>query len=161
VFCARRLYWHDRTREAERLGATIREVPNGYLNVVKARAREYCEETGAKLLPFGLDDPTFIGALAAVARRLPVQPTEVWSVCGSGVLTRALQMAWPTAEFFGVRVGAEPQAGRARMYRALEEFEQPSREPPPFPSTLNYDAKMWSFVKRYATPGALVWNVAG
>lgn len=160
VFCAKRGLQHERTREAARLGAVIHEVPNGYLNVVKARARTYCEQTGAKLLPFGLDDPCFIHALAEVARQLPVTPTEVWSVCGSGVLSRALQLAWPEARFFGVRVGIEPSAGRATLFRALEEFEQPARVRPPFPSTDNYDSKAWGFVKRYATPGALFWNVA-
>jgi len=161
IFCAKRNYRHERTRMAEALGAQIIEVPHGYLNVVKARAQEYCQRTGAKLLPFGLDDEEFILALADVARRLPIAPpTEVWSVCGSGVLSRALQLAWPDANFFGVRVGIEPDAGRARVFRAPEEFEQLANLRPPFPSTDNYDAKAWSFVKRYASPGALFWNVA-
>jgi hypothetical protein len=159
VFCAKRKEHHQLTIEAAAAGATIYEVENGYLSVVKARAREYCHYHGWSLLPFGLDDPRFVNALAEVARRLPITPAEVWSITSSGTLTRALQLAWPDAKFYGVRVGAEPDAGSATVYRAAEKFERPSKTPPPFPSCPNYDAKLWSFVKQHASPGALVWNV--
>lgn len=159
VFCAQRKVRHPRTFEAEAAGAKIVEVPHGYLNVVTAHAKGYCVGTGAKLLPFGLDDPAFINALADVARTLSIQPHEVWTVCGSGVLTRALQLAWPEAQFFGVQVGAYPNAGRARLYRAPEAFERSAKVLPPFPSTDNYDAKAWRFMLQHASPGALFWNV--
>jgi hypothetical protein len=160
IFCAKRKVHHPLTIEAEEVGAKIIEVPHGYLNVVKYRARDYCGQTGATLLPFGLDDPRFILALADVARALPVVPKEVWSIVGSGVLSRALQLAWPDATFYGVRVGAEPDAGHAIVYTAPELYEHDARELPPFPSCKNYDAKAWRFIKRHATPGALFWNVA-
>lgn len=160
IFCAKRKQFHPITAEVIGLGAGVVEVPHGYLNVVKARAREYCQENGACLLPFGLDDPRFILALADVARALPVTPTEVWSVVGSGVLSRALQLAWPNAVFYGVRVGAESDAGRAHVFEAPEKYEQSARFMPPYPSCTTYDAKLWQFVKLHASPGALVWNVA-
>jgi hypothetical protein len=161
IFCAQRAQRYSLSLEAMAAGATMVEVPHGYLNVVKARAREYCEHTrGARLLPFGLDTPEFIAALADVARRLPIAaPREVWSVCGSGVLSRALQLAWPDARVFGVRVGALPNAGRAVMFEAPEAYEKPAQIVPPFPSCPNYDAKMWRFIKQHASPGALAWNV--
>lgn len=161
VFCARRRQWHKRTAEAARLGASVFEVPVGYMNVVKARARQYCAVSGAKLLPFGFDDPVFIEALAAVARALPIEPQEVWSVAGSGVLTRALQAAWPDAVFHAVRIGKAPNVGRAHLHQAPEAFEQDARRSPPFPSCSNYDAKAWQFIQAHASPGALFWNVAG
>lgn len=161
IFCAKRKEWHELTKEAADLGALIHEVPNGYLRVVQARAREHCEQhRGAKLLPFGLNDPAFIEALAVVALELPVWPTEVWTAVGSGVLTRALQIAWPKAKFCGVRVGASSNAGLAYVYAAPEVYEQSARILPPFPSCSNYDAKVWRFIKEYAAPGALFWNVA-
>ena len=131
------------------------------MSVVRARARDYCEATGAQLLPFGLDTPAFIGALATVARALPVKPSEVWCAAGSGVLSRALQVAWPEPRCFAVRVGAEPHVGTAQVFTAPERFEQDAKEPPPFPSCSNYDAKAWRFVRQHASPGALFWNVAG
>lgn len=160
IFCAARKSPHARTLEAFRAGARIAQVPHGYLTVVQARAREYCQLTGAKLLPFGLDTPEIVDALADIARGLPVRPKEVWSVAGSGTLTRALQRAWPRAEVYAVRVGAEPHAGRAKLFVAKERFEDDAMEPPPFPSCSNYDAKAWRFLRRHASAGALFWNVA-
>jgi len=160
VFCAGRQERHSLTLEAERNGARICEVSPGYMTVVRARAKQYCLETGAVLLPFGLDDESFIRALADVARGLPVKPSEVWCATGSGVLIRALQLAWPEAQFHGVRVGAEPDAGSATIYQAREKFDNPAKTRPPFPSCVNYDAKVWQIMKAHAKPGALFWNVA-
>jgi hypothetical protein len=162
VFVAKRKEPHARTLEAGQAGAAIRQVgPVGYMSVVRARARAYCDATGATLLPFGFDTPSFLRGLAEVARSLPLEPpAEVWSVAGSGALTRALQMAWPLAGFRAIRIGAIPDAGRARLLLAPERFEQPARVRPPFPSCDNYDAKAWRFVSKYASPGALFWNVA-
>ncbi len=159
IFCAKRNVRHRLTNEAEQAGANIIEVPNGYLSVVKARAKEYCIRQGAMLLPFGLDHPLFIGALSSVARTIPT-PDEVWSVAGSGVLTHALQLAWPLARFYAVQIGAEVKVGGAYLYTAPENYEQDARIKPPFPSCLNYDAKAWQFMIKHATPGALFWNVA-
>jgi hypothetical protein len=161
IFCAQRKQLHPLTSEAQDAGATVVQVPHGYLNVVKARAREYCEaRPSAKLFPFGLDTPMFIEALAEVARGLNINPHEVWTVVGSGALTRALQMAWPDARFYGVQVGAEVKnAGKATVFKAPEKYEGPARVLPPFPSSVNYDAKIWRFVKQHASVGATIWNV--
>lgn len=159
IFVAKRKEMHPLTREACEAGAHIFEVPHGYMTVVKARAREHAHYFSAKLLPFGLDDARFTLALAEVARKLPITPTEVWTVVGSGTLSRALQHAWPDAYFYGVRVGAEPDAGRAEVINAPEKYEQGAKYPPPFPSCTNYDAKVWQFMKERARPGALFWNV--
>src|SRR5580700_9595769 len=46
IFVAKREQPHPRTLMAKRLGAKIEPVSSGYLNVVQARAREYCQENG-------------------------------------------------------------------------------------------------------------------
>lgn len=160
VFTAKRKVMHPRTLEAKMAGAKIVMVPTGYLSNVRAKARGYAETVGAYNLPFGFDTPEFATQLADVARAIDVKPKEVWTVAGSGTLSRALQIAWPDATFHAVRVGAEPQAGRARVYQAPESFEQDAKLKPPFPSCSNYDAKVWRFIREHATPGALFWNVA-
>lgn len=160
VFTAKRARPHARTEEARRAGARVVMVPSGYLSNVTAKARAYSEASGAVLLPFGLDVPEIAEALAAEARALPVSPREVWTVAGSGTLSRALQAAWPEAAFHAVLVGAEADVGRATAHRAPESFEQDARQPPPFPSCSNYDAKAWRFIRQLASPGALFWNVA-
>lgn len=160
IFVAKRKTLHARTAEAYRAGAKIVQVPYGYLSNVQAKAKLYAHSAGAKLLPFGLDFPEFIVALADVARSVPVQPQEVWTVAGSGVLSRALQLAWPQAMFRAVQVGSDPDVGRAKILKAPEKFEDDAKVKPPFPSCSNYDAKVWQFFKRHASPGALFWNVA-
>lgn len=162
VFCAARKARHPRTLEAVRAGVKLVEVgPAGYLSVVQKRARDYCAVSGAKLLPFGLDVPAIREGIAELAFGLGINPPEVWTVAGSGTLSRALQLAWPAARFYAVRIGAEPNAGRATVIQAPERFDDDAKEPPPFPSCGNYDAKAWRFIKRMATPGAVFWNVAG
>ena len=160
IFTAKRGTPHDRTLEAMRAGANVVMIPYGYLSHVQAKARTYAAERGARLLPFGFDTPEFGERLTALAKSLPICPAEVWSVAGSGTLTRALQAAWPEALFRAVRVGAKVNTGRAIAYDALEPFERNARRPPPFPSCSNFDAKAWAFVAEVASPGALFWNVA-
>jgi hypothetical protein len=159
IFVAKRAVWHPRTIAAASAGAQIIEVDNGYLATVQKRAREYAKEAGAYLVPFGMDAPEFVNAIADIAREIPGKPTEVWTVAGSGVLTRALQQAWPDAEFHAVQIGREPNIGKAKLWVAPEKFEEDAASPPPFPSCSNYDAKAWDFIRKHASPGALFWNV--
>jgi len=160
IFVARRAQWHARTKEAQAAGATIVQVEHGYLSNVQAKARAYANATGARLLPFGFDCAEVRTALAEIALSLPITPREVWTVAGSGTLTRALQIAWPRAAFHAVQIGKAPTIGRAKLWIAPEKFEENAKEPPPFPSCSNYDAKAWRFIKGNARPGALFWNVA-
>ena len=160
IFTAKRHTLHPRTQEAKHAGAKIVLVPIGYLSNVTAKARAYAVAVGAVLLPFGFDTPKIVQELSAVAASLPVKPREVWTVAGSGTLSRALQQAWPEASFFAVQVGKLPQVGKAQIIQALEPFEYDAQVKPPFPSCSNYDAKAWRFIKQHASPGALFWNVA-
>ena len=162
IFCARRGTPHARTLEAYNAGANVFQVDHGYMSVVKARAREYCAVSGAKLLPFGLDDPRFILELSnIVADALsPYNVGQIWCAAGSGVLARSIEMALPDADVNAVRVGAAPTVGRSKVWVAPEKFEQDARDKPPFNSCSNYDAKVWQFIKRHAQPGAFFWNVA-
>lgn len=160
VFVAERKELHPRTAEAQRVGAQVVQVPMGFLSNVTAKARAYATSVDHELLPFGLDLPEFRAELTKVARLLEVRPPEVWTVAGSGTLTRALQDARPDAKFFAVRVGARgTDIGRATELIAPERYERPAQDPPPFPSCDNYDAKAWRFMKKMGAPGALFWNV--
>jgi DNA modification methylase len=165
IFTASRKTPHKRTKAAQAAGAIIEFVKPGYLSNVQAKAREYCERSGAHLVPFGIDSPEFIDGLAEIAKEAVTgafkrAPKEVWTVAGSGVLTRALQKAWPKAEFHAVQIGAEPEIGGAKLYKAPEKFEGPAKQPPPFPSCPEYDAKAWRFIQKHASKGAVFWNVA-
>lgn len=163
VFVAARRELHPLTQAAADAGAQIVQVSHGRLAVVRARARAYAAEAGAELLPFGLDADACIEAIAAEARLLPVRPAQVWSVAGSGVLTRALQRAWPGAEVHAVLVGRQGcDTGRAVRWTHPAAFDAPAGIEAPFPSARCYDAKGWELMQQQRAPeGALFWNVAG
>lgn len=161
VFTAKRKTPHPLTLKAHSLGAKIVQVPNGYLNVVQKRAKDYAIATDAHYLPFGANVPDIAKAITAAAQSLDINPPEVWTVSGSGTLTRALQKAWPQARFYTVLIGKTGiNTGIAQRYQAPEAFEQRAKKPPPFPSCENYDAKAWQFFAKYAGKNALFWNVA-
>jgi len=149
---------------AEELGANIIEVPMGFLTNIQAKAKKYCLDNGAHLIPFGGDHPIIIEAMRQTALSLDVNPTEVWTVMSSGVLSRGLQGAWPDAKVYGVRIGHNTtprEQGRAETYKSRYQFHQECKEPerPPFQSSLTYDSKAWTFIQKHATKGALFWNV--
>ncbi len=162
VFTAARRSLHPVTLAAQSLGARVEQVAFGRLSVVRARAREHAAQTGAELLPFGLDVEICIQAIASAARSLELTPAEVWTVAGSGVLTRALQRAWPGARFVAVIVGGRScDIGRADRLEYPAPFEAKAGVQPPFPSVPTYDAKGWHLMQQRAQKDALFWNVAG
>lgn len=171
LFVAKRRDLHPRTADARDRGAKIVEVPHGYLSHVQAKARAYCEETGAMLLPFGLDTERARRALAIAAILVRQQHgvfDEVWSAAGSGMLSRSLQEAKLGRAYVAVAVGREPQVGSARLIRHGQPFEAAVAErlAPPFPSCSNYDAKVWQYLvehRRITAPSLrlLFWNVMG
>jgi hypothetical protein len=160
-------YWL--TDDAENLGCKIIEVPMGYLTNIQHKARVYCEENEAHLIPFGGDHPIIVEAMCRAGMSLDSikhfeHPKEVWTVMSSGVLSRGLQKAWPNAKFYGVQIGhnsTEREIGRAETFHSKYKFQQECKkdERPPFPSSLTYDSKAWTFIKEHATKGALFWNV--
>lgn len=166
VFVAARRKPHPRTAEAEAAGANIVTVRPGYLAVVQARAREYAARTpSARYLELGGASEAAELRLASHARRVADEVgsvEQVWCASGSGLLTRALQRAWPNAAHFAVQVGRPIEdPGIALVVEAPYRFAQKARSEPPFPSCPHYDAKAWELARELAMPGALFWNVAG
>jgi DNA modification methylase len=148
------------TALARAAGATITPVNPGYLTNLTAKARQYCEESSAHLLPFGLKCEQMVEAIATVARDQSRgnAPKEVWCVAGSGTLARGLHRAWPEAKIHAVRIGAAVELPEAiEVLEAPEKFTAAANRPPPFSSCLNYDAKVWQFCE--GKEGTF-WNVA-
>lgn len=144
-------------------GLRVVQVPYGRISHVQAKARAYCEASGASFIELGLKLPGMEDALVELAASLPVTPSEVWVTAGSGTLSRALARAWPGAALNCVQIGMKPKLPEgARVWVAPERFEERASGPlPPFPSAEFYDAKAWRFVSEHATrgPGTLLWNV--
>jgi hypothetical protein len=167
IFVAKRAEPHPRARLAKRLGATVVQIAPGYLSVVQAKAKAYCAETGAKLVPFGADLPEAIEDIAAAALSIGVQPDEFWCASGSGVLARGLAAAWPNADRHVVQVGRklEPDdVAGAHIHVHPLDFGQRPKARAPFPSDPHYDEKAWEICRDLANRDGrtvVFWNVTG
>jgi len=152
-------------KHAIREGVDFRWVKMGMLNVTESHAKKYANENEEKrlLVPIGVDHPAVVAGYAVIARRMGIQPKEVWTVGSSGTLTRGLQQGWPDADFHCVAVGHKGDYGRAKVYQCPLTFPQnvKKEDAPPFPSVSNYDAKAWKYMREHASEGALFWNVSG
>lgn len=165
IFVAKRAVPHPRALEAKRMGAQVLQVTPGYLSVVQARARSYCEVSGAFLLPFGADTPEAIEIIADAARSLDVCPDEVWCAAGSGVLMRGLSKAWPKARRRAVQIGralSSKDVAGAQIHVYPMPYDYALGRRFPFPSDPHYDAKAWEVCSVRHGPGrVLFWNVTG
>jgi hypothetical protein len=165
IFVARRAKPHPRTIEASNLGAKVVSIAPGYLSVVQSRARQYCAQTGARLMPFGADMPEAITAIAAAACAIGIKPDEVWCAAGSGVLARGLAAAWPDARRHAVQVGrtlTPREVAGATIHVYPAPFGREAQSRPPFPSDAGYEAKAWELMTSRKGVGRVVfWNVAG
>jgi hypothetical protein len=164
IFCAKRKSPHPRSVQAKALGAQVLQVSPGYLSVVQARSRSYCEATGARLLPFGLDTVEATETITKTFSKVDLIALgirEVWCAAGSGMLARGLLASMPShLRLQPVAVGRElDQVGPVRPVRAPWRFEQVCPVLPPFPSDPHYDAKAWAIMPK--GEGRLFWNVAG
>lgn len=165
IFVAQRAAPHPRALLAKQWGARVCMVSPGYLTVVQARAKAYCQASGARLMPFGADMPEAIDAIAKAASALAINPAEVWCASGSGVLARGLAKAWPGARRNVVQIGRELSPGDvagATIHVAPLQFSKAYRGQVPFPSDPHYDAKAWAIAKARRGAGLVVfWNVTG
>lgn len=163
---------HPYQKKAIELGADMRWVKDGMLNVTQKRAKDYVAKNPKErcLVPIGLEHPFVFGCLIRVARSLDIRPREVWSIGSSGTLSRSLQMAYPDADIHVVSSGghklAESQIGRAQFHSTPYKFTQSVKkeEAPPFPSVPSYDAKAWPVMREWhkkhkRKDPVLFWNV--
>lgn len=138
----------------------IAAMPN--LNKIAA---EDAKKNGYYFIPLGLKHKLVTAGLIKIARSL-VHPSEVYTVISTGVLSRALQIAWPRAKFTAVAVARNMKAGesgRANIISAPEPFTKSIKEEdmPPFPSIGTYDAKAWKYIPKNTGKDILFWNVGG
>ena len=150
-------------------GAEMKFKRIAAMPVLNAHAKKWAEENNAFFIPLGLRHELVTAAAVKVAYDIAEKhgyPEEVWHAISTGVLGRALQIAWPEAQFNAVAVARnikQGERGRATIWSHPKAFNQ-NVDPefvPPFPSALNYDAKAWEFMVKHGNPGAWFWNVGG
>lgn len=171
LYMAKRRHLHAYQQRGLALGVEYHWVEMGMLTVTTARARSYAAADRRRmLLPIGLEHPLALASIVKVATGLPVQPSAVWSVGGSGTLNRGLQAAWPDADCHVVSVGhvmTDRERGRATLHRSAYRFDTAVsvEDRPPFPSAPTYDAKAWPVMRAWYSEHSnpvgdvLFWNV--
>lgn len=170
LFYAKRKELHVRQKKALKNGATIYQVPHGYMTNVQAKARRYAAEHGALFLPLGFDVPEATNPFVEQMRRVRSMVghvDEVWAATGSGMLARCLGNAFPDARVNGVIVGLASRNSKqsyppnVTLHEYPRDFGWSSKFDVPFPSCGNYDRKAWEFCTKLSRGKALFWNVLG
>lgn len=136
----------------------IAAMPN--LNL---KAKKFAEENGYSFVPLGLKHELATAGIVYAASMIDA-PDEVYVATSTGVLTRALQIAWPLAKFHSIAVSRNMKAGelgRASVTSDPLPF-QTGEKPhnlPPFPSIDTYDGKVWKYIPKNTGKNILFWNV--
>jgi hypothetical protein len=126
-------------------------------------AKRWAAENGAYFIPLGLKHELATAAIVHAASTIE-EPEEVYVAISTGVLSRALQIAWPNAKFTCVAVARNLKAGelgRANVISEPLEFAQSEKAEnlPPFPSVATYDSKIWKYIPKNTGRRILMWNV--
>lgn len=144
--------------------------------VLNKYAREWASDNNAEFIPFGMDHPLVVAA--GVKSTLQQwgnreTPEHVVSVISTGVLSRTLQITWPSAKFHGIAVARNLQKGEigradvATYHRSFKDKADMADEINlQISSAPTYDCKgLESFMlNKTLAPKSektLVWNVAG
>lgn len=116
----------------------------------------------ACFVPLGLKHELVTAGFVKVASKIP-EPEEVWTVISTGVLHRALQIAWPNAKFHCVAVSRNMKKGEIGHERIISHplpFTTAIKEDlTPFPSVNTYDGKAWKYIPKNTGKDILFWNV--
>lgn len=136
----------------------IAAMPN-----LNKKAKEYAEKHGYFFIPLGLRHELATAAIVHAASKIP-EPEEVYVATSTGVLNRALQIAWPNARFNGIAVARNMKAGELGRSSVTSEplaFVKAEKKEnlPPFPTIDTYDGKVWKYIPKNSGKNILFWNV--
>lgn len=117
----------------------------------------------AFFVPLGLKHPMVTAGLVKEATQID-QPSIAYVATSTGVLTRALQIAWPSTKFVSVCVSRNMKEGELGDASPVSDplaflSNEKKANLPPFPSVGNYDAKVWKYVPKNQSDDVLMWNV--
>ena len=170
LYYAKRKELHTRQKKALKNGATIYQVPYGYMYNVQSKAKKYAKDKGALFLPLGFDvseaSNPFIHQMKLV-RSMVGNVDQVWAATGSGMLARCLGKAFDPIPVHGVIVGLasrnekQTYSSNVTLHKYPKDFSWSSGYESPFPSCGNYDLKAWEMCQKLSKGKTLFWNVLG
>ena len=138
----------------------IAAMPN--LNLI---AKKWADaHPNAFFVPLGLKHELVTAGIVKVAYENIEEPDEVYTATSTGVLTRALQIAWPNAKFTSVCVSRNMKAGELGVAKPISEplaftASEKKENLPPFPNIDTYDGKVWKYIPKNSDKDILFWNV--
>jgi hypothetical protein len=126
-------------------------------------AKEWAKKNDAFFVPLGLKHELATAGIIHAASKIE-PPDEVYVAISTGVLSRALQIAWPKAKFTCVAVARnlkEGELGRATVISEPLPFTTPEKQEnmPSFPTISTYDGKVWKYIPKNSSKNVLFWNV--
>ena len=137
----------------------IAAMPN--LNSI---AKKWADErANAFFVPLGLKHEMVTAGIVKSASTID-PPDKVYVATSTGVLTRALQIAWPDAEFVSVCVSRNMKAGELGKALPISDplaftASEKKENLPPFPNIDTYDGKVWKYIPKNTGENILFWNV--
>tara|TARA_Y100001937_G_C7120762_1_gene332463 strand:+ start:1147 stop:2040 length:894 start_codon:yes stop_codon:yes gene_type:complete len=137
----------------------IAAMPN--LNLI---AKKWADShPNAFFVPLGLKHQMVTAGIVKTASSIS-EPEEVYCATSTGVLTRALQIAWPNAKFTSVCVSRNMKAGELGRAEAISEklaftASEKKENMPSFPTIDTYDGKVWKYIPKNSNRDILFWNV--
>jgi hypothetical protein len=145
-------------RGAEVYFHRIAAMPN-----LNKKAKEYAEKNNHYFVPLGLRHELATAAIVHAASQIE-EPDEVYVAISTGVLSRALQIAWPNAKFHCVAVARNLKAGELGRANVISEplaftAAEKKENLPPFPTIDTYDGKVWKYIPKNTGKNILFWNV--
>ena len=126
-------------------------------------AKKWADENDGFFVPLGLKHELVTAAIIKTASAIPA-PDEVYVAISTGVLSRALQIAWPKAKFHCVAVARNLKAGELGRAEVISEAlpftsSEKTHNMPPFPAISTYDGKVWKYIPKNSGKNILMWNV--
>ena len=126
-------------------------------------AKDWAEKNNSFFIPLGLKHELATAAIIQVACKID-PPDEVYIAISTGVLSRALQIAWPKAKFTCIAVARNLKAGELGRAEVISEplpftIAEKTKNLPPFPTIATYDGKIWKYIPKNSGRNILFWNV--
>jgi hypothetical protein len=151
-------------QKAEELGAEVIPMRGNHVSIYYAQATKIVARRGDVMVPFGIDCPESVTAIADEVFRVPVEILRNGTVvvsCGSGVTLSGLLNGFDPMpkRVIGISSGRSP----SKILRCLRKYltevpanvtlipaSMPYNSSPlqscPFPTHLNYDLKAWKYL---------------
>lgn len=144
-------------------GANVHFKRIAAMPILNKYASEWADENDGFFVPLGLKHELATAGIVHAASTID-PPDEVYVAISTGVLSRALQIAWPKAKFTCIAVARNLKAGELGRASVISEplpFTTPEKQAnlPPFPTVATYDGKVWKYIPKNTGRNILMWNV--